>query len=97
RALQLSDRVEKRALAGARRVQPVPSGREARERGLLDRFHLASQTRERSLAKRAQHPGIDPFESASAGTELALDDRSRVGEVAQRIEHEARRQAEATR
>ena len=84
-----------RALAGARRVEAVPRGREPRERGLLDRLDLAAKARERALAKRPQHAGIDPLEPGAAGPELALDGGPRVGELAQRIDDGARRKTEA--
>src|SRR6202158_6034272 len=90
-ALQLRDRVEERALAGARRVEAVPRRREPGQRPLFDGLDLAAQPRERTLSERAQHAGVDPLRPGSAWTELALDDRASVGELAQRFQHRTRR------
>src|SRR5687768_12947199 len=97
RALELGDRVEESALAGPRGLEPVPGGREPCQRRLLDRLDLAAKARERTLAERSQHTGIDPLEPGPAGSELAFDRRSRVGTLAQRRDNGARRKTEAAR
>ena len=75
----------------------MPRERKARERGLLDRLDLLAQARERPLAQRAQHAGIDPLGPARARTELAFEDRPGRGELAERAADLRRADAEPAR
>src|SRR5258708_6502706 len=73
----------------------MPREREASERGLLDRLDLLAEARERPLAERAQHAGVDPLHAGRARTELTLEQRAVDRELAERARDESRSDAEA--